>query len=181
MPTPTLSISTCVHPCSQIEQVARCPAIILWGLSDQTVTIRCLSVHKHTHTHARTHARAHTTSIAVQFCLVSGAESRRMFPRHGPRSRGVWVDCGDCVSSPPSAGMVGVCTHHTHSYSLVVTPTGLDHARHASVYRVQLGLYWKCIICYFHAAMAVESLSEVMDVAPWRSCPLKTQPGSQER
>lgn len=86
------SFSFCVRPCGQIEQLACSRSITLHGLSDQAVTLDCLPVDKHTL--VATHTLVHTgvlgvVSLCCRFCLGSGAESRGMFPWHGPAGRGL--------------------------------------------------------------------------------------------
>lgn len=184
-----LSISTCLHPRGQIEQVAHCPAIILRGLCDQAVTIRSLSLNKQKHTHTQT--LVHTW---LPSCCSSAWSVERRADECSPgtaqqvkKSRRLDV-CGGCVSSPPSAGRVGVFNHHTHSLSRsytamqLIQPAGKTNRPWPCTPCIgpqSPTTPLKCVICFFHVVMGVESLNEGMNVAPWRSCPLKTQPGSQ--
>lgn len=110
---PRSSFSTYVGPCGQSEQVARCPAVILRGLSDQAVAIRYLSVDKHTHTCPCTHEFRRAAVLLGQWSgeQTNVPPARPNRPRSGRRLDGR----GGCVSSPPSVGKVGVFNRHTHS------------------------------------------------------------------
>lgn len=174
---PRSSFSTCVGPCGQSEQVARCPAVILRGLSDQAVAIRCLSMDKHTHIH--THAHAHMNSVVLPLCLASGAESRRMFPWHGPTGReveGVWMDVA--AASPHlhlqgrwvfSTVVLTRCPRH-YTTVLLKQPGGNTNRPGSDKPRVWSAeandAFEMLLICFFHVAMGVESLRDGMDVAP---------------
>lgn len=60
----------CIRPCGQIEQLACSRSITLRGLSDQAVTLHCLTVDKHTLivTHALIYADVRG---AVSLCCSS--------------------------------------------------------------------------------------------------------------
>lgn len=175
--------------------MAHRPAIILRGLSDHAVTIHCLSVDKQTHlrtcAHTCEHTCAHTTSIVLQFCLVNRAESRRVFPRQGPTGREgeafgrTWrllpftSICTEGGCFQPSHSLAALRLHHHAAYAFW-WERQQALTMHAMCVRPQIPTtLLKCVFCFFHVAMGVESLSEGMNVAPRRSCSLKTQPGSQ--
>lgn len=134
------SFSFCVRPCGRIEQLARSRSITLHGLSDQAVTLHCLPVDKHTlvPTRAHTHRRVQRGFTVLQFCLVSGAESRGMFPWHGPAGRGLeaFSYTHGCVSSPLSVRTASVFYHHAHT-RCPRSPAVTAHCRHKQAMTMQ--------------------------------------------
>lgn len=144
-----------------------------------------------TETHTHTQTLVHTW---LPSCCSSAWSVERRADECSPgtaqqvkKSRRLDV-CGGCVSSPPSAGRVGVFNHHTHSLSRsytamqLIQPAGKTNRPWPCTPCIgpqSPTTPLKCVICFFHVVMGVESLNEGMNVAPWRSCPLKTQPGSQ--
>lgn len=155
---PRSSVSTCVGPCGQSEQVARCPAVILRGLSDQAVAIRCLSVDKHTHTHTR---------MPVHTCIPSCCRSawsveRRAdecSPRHGPTGReveGVWTDVAAASPHLHLQGKVGVFNPPLQPPLLLKQPGGNTNRPGSDTPRVRSAeandAFEMLLICFFHVA-----------------------------
>lgn len=105
----------------------------------------------------------------LPLCLVSGAESRRMFPWHGAAGRKVEAFsyiCG-CVSSPLSVTTASVCVcvcfvfpnHHAHRHAIRQLHLGLAFTIH---WRHKQAMTTQSYVCLYSLSVHYSSVMTAM-------------------